>query len=600
MTAVTQSNSSLAGAIACLNRGDVAAALAHAEAVLAEQGDSAKLRHLLGVACCRLGKLDAGIDHLERAAQLAPDDPAILMMLMRAMIDDGRPRDALTRPFDAAGLPPPALLGLWRTRAEAAHHAGDAPIEADALERAVLLDPGDHRAREHLVGLLLSLDRPARALSHLEELPPSKLRERARSTALSALLRLDEAADIDHRLLGEDPQDREAWLSLVMLGDRQGNLARLVSMLDWGEQHGYDHDENNFTRALIAKLEGRTDDALALAKSSTVPSDPARSFALVASLADRLGQADEAFAAATSKARLTAGYENWRQRGAVHRENLRRISGEITPEWAARWMAAPPMVRPAPTFLVGFPRSGTTLLDTFLMGHPDVVVIEEEPMLDAAAQAIGDLARLDRADAPLIEQARGAYFAELDRHLPSGSKSASLVIDKLPLAMTGASLIHRLFPDAKFIFARRHPADAVLSNYLQAFRMNDAMANFLDLEDAAQFYDTAMHLWTRTCDVLPLEVRPLTYENLVEDPFAALRPLVEWLGLKWDDALLDHRRTAAARGVIVTPSYDQVIQPIHRRSSGRWQHYAHHLAPILALLDPWARHLGYEPILPRA
>ena len=168
---MTQSKPSLADAVACLNRGDVATALALAESVLAEQDDSAKLRHLLGVACCRLGKLDAGIDHLEWAAQLAPHDPAILMLLMRAMIDAGRPRDALSRPFDAAGLAPPALLGLWRTRAEAAHHAGDAPIEAEALERAVLLDPADIRAREHLAGLLLSLDRPAAALAHLEEVP---------------------------------------------------------------------------------------------------------------------------------------------------------------------------------------------------------------------------------------------------------------------------------------------------------------------------------------------------------------------------------------------------------------------------------------------
>lgn len=596
---MTQSNSSLAEAIACLDRGDVAAALALAEAVLGEQGDSANLRHLLGVACCRLGKLDAGIDHLERAAQLAPDDPAILMLLMRALIDGGRPRDALTRPFNAAGLAPSALLGLWRTRAEAAHHAGDASIEAEALERAVVLNPADIRAREHLVGLLLSLDRPAAALAHLEEVPVSRLSERAKSTALSALLRLDEAAAIDDGLLGEDPQDREAWLSLVMLGDRQGNLARLNSMLDWGEQHNYDRDENNFTRALIAKQEGRTDEALALAKSSTVPSDPARSFAIIASLADRLGQADEAFAAATSKAELTVGYERWRRRGAAHRENLKRISGEITPDWAARWIAAPPLVRPAPAFLVGFPRSGTTLLDTFLMGHRDVVVIEEGPMLDAAAQTIGDLANLDRADASMIERARSAYFAELDRHVPSSSALSSLVIDKLPLAMTGASLIHRLFPNAKFIFARRHPADAVLSNFLQAFRMNDAMANFLDLEDAAQFYDTSMHLWTRTCEVLLLDVHHLTYEKLVEDPSVTLRPLVEWLGLNWDEALLDHRRTAADRGVIVTPSYDQVIQPIHRRSSGRWQRYARYLAPVLPLLDPWARHLGYAPIFPK-
>ena len=162
--------------------------------------------------------------------------------------------------------------------------------------------------------------------------------------------------------------------------------------------------------------------------------------------------------------------------------------------------------------------------------------------------------------------------------------------------MTGAVLIHRLFPDARFIFARRHPADSVLSNYLQAFQLNDAMANFLDLGDAAAFYDVAMSLWYRARETLNLDVREIAYEELVADQEATLRPLVEWLGLSWNDALLDHQRTAVDRGVIVTPSYDQVTQPVHRRAAGRWQRYAKHLAPVLPILDPWARHLGYGAI----
>lgn len=167
------------------------------------------------------------------------------------------------------------------------------------------------------------------------------------------------------------------------------------------------------------------------------------------------------------------------------------------------------------------------------------------------------------------------------------------MIDKLPLAMTGAAVIHRLFPDAKIIFARRHPADSVLSNFLQSFRMNDAMANFLDLHDGAQFYDVAMRLWTLARETLNLDTRDLVYEELVVDPAAALQPLVEWLGLPWDEALLDHQRTAAARDVIVTPSYDQVTQPIHRRAAGRWRRYMEQLAPVLPLLEPWALRLGY-------
>jgi hypothetical protein len=159
--------------------------------------------------------------------------------------------------------------------------------------------------------------------------------------------------------------------------------------------------------------------------------------------------------------------------------------------------------------------------------------------------------------------------------------------------MTGAPVIHRLFPDAKFIFARRHPADAVLSNYLQSFQLNDAMANFLDIGDAAAFYDVALSLWFRARRKLKLDVYDIAYEDLVADTEGTLRPLVDWLGLSWQPELLDHRRTAARRDLIATPSYDQVMQPIHQRASGRWKRYADQLAPVLPTLDSWARQLGY-------
>ena len=582
-----------ARAVGLLKSGDVQSAREIAERAIANTGESASLRHFLGVACCQGGDLDAGIGHLERAAELAPRDLGVLLMLMRALIDAGRPRDALSRAFKGDGVPRPALLELWRTRAEAAHRAGDAQLEADALERVILLDQADGRARELLVSLLLSLDRHEAALEQLEAMSPSRSRERVRSSALAGLRRLDEAVAVEQALLAGDPQDREAWLSLVLLADRKGDAALLSATIDLGERGHYAQAEIDFARALLAKRDGRADEALALARASDVPRDPARRFALIASLADRLGRADEAFDAAIAKAAATPERDAWRRRGAAHRADLERTATRMTGAWAAGWSAAPPLDRPAPAFLVGFPRSGTTLLDTFLMGHPDIVVIEEQPMLDAAGRVLGDQADLDRVDAATIARARAAYFVELDRHLPKGEAGQRLVIDKLPLAMTGAAVIHRLFPDARIIFARRHPADSVLSNFLQSFRMNDAMANFLDLHDGAQFYDVAMRLWTLARETLNLDTRDLVYEELVVDPAAALQPLVEWLGLPWDEALLDHQRTVAARDVIVTPSYDQVTQPIHRRAAGRWRRYMEQLEPVLPLLEPWALRLGY-------
>jgi hypothetical protein len=119
------------------------------------------------------------------------------------------------------------------------------------------------------------------------------------------------------------------------------------------------------------------------------------------------------------------------------------------------------------------------------------------------------------------------------------------------------------------------------------------MACFLKLDTAADFYDAAMTLWTRCEQLFRLNVHRIVYEELVADPEKTLRPVVDYLGLDWHEDLLDHRATAKARGVISTPSYDQVVQPINTRASGRWRRYEEQLKPVLPILLPWAERLGY-------
>lgn len=584
-----------AAAIAAFRSGDMPRTIVLAQEAINQTGESAMLRHLLGVSCCRAGDLDAGIMNLQRATVLQPRDPQIVIMLMRALIDARRPAEALSITFTADGLPATVVASLWRTRAEAAHSAGEPGLEADALTNVVRLEPSDENARDALIILLLATDRAAAALAQLDMLQPTRERLRHRSTALIGLRRFEEAMAIVLDLLADAPDDRAAWLSALLIADRQGDTSRLESLVELATAAGYADPEINYARALAAKNDGRMEEAIALAQASEVTGEPARAFALAASLADRLGRAHEAMAAAAAKSAATPDRAQWLQRGAAHRATLDHLLTRMTPQWAAGWCSAPAQDRPSPVFLVGFPRSGTTLLDTFLMGHPAIVVIEEEQMLDLAARELGAQEELHRADAASITRARAAYFAELDRHLPSdGGKR--LVIDKLPLAMTGVPVIKRLFPDARIILAMRHPADCVVSNFLQAFRLNDAMANFLDLEDAARFYDVSMRVLVRALDLLKVDHRTISYEKLVADPEAELRPLIDWLGLEWDARLLDHRRTAAARGAIVTPSYDQVTQPLHRRAAGRWRNYETFLEPVRGLIEPWAIKHGYGPM----
>jgi hypothetical protein len=276
-------------------------------------------------------------------------------------------------------------------------------------------------------------------------------------------------------------------------------------------------------------------------------------------------------------------------KGAEYRKRLRDLARLLTDMPDLKHLDKPS--RRMPAFLVGFPRSGTTLLDTFLMGHRDTAVLEEVHLLGAAERQIGKVADLPRASRLSLERARDAYFAELDLHVPGDF--AGKVIDKLPLNLLGAPFIESMFPGAKIIFARRHPCDAVLSGFMQSFVMNDAMASFLTIEDAADLYDSVMSGWRAILERFDLSVHTVVYERLVVDAEAELRPLIDFLGLPWDERVLAHTETAKARGAIMTPSYHQVTEPLNVRAVGRWRRYEKQLKPVLPVLLPWAEWLGY-------
>ena len=193
-----------------------------------------------------------------------------------------------------------------------------------------------------------------------------------------------------------------------------------------------------------------------------------------------------------------------------------------------------------------------------------------------------------------IGMMRGAYFAEL--RAGGAVPPRKLVIDKFPLMTLRAAYVHRAFPDAKFVFALRHPCDVVLSCFMQNFRVTSAMSSFLTLENGARFYDAAMGHWERAREILPLDVHTVRYEDMVQDLEGELRPLIAFLGLEWDDALLNHQKTARDRGYIRTPSYAQVTEKVYTRSSGRWEAYAKHMEPIFPILAPWVEKFGYAPL----
>ena len=251
---------------------------------------------------------------------------------------------------------------------------------------------------------------------------------------------------------------------------------------------------------------------------------------------------------------------------------------------------------PAPVFIIGFPRSGTTLLDQIMDAHKDVQVIEERPMINVLRRAIEALPggfdkALQNMRAPQVKRLRDMYRRELEKNGADFSKR--IIIDKMPLNIVHVAIIAAVFPDAKIILALRHPADSCLSCFMQDFVLNSAMMNFTSMASTVRLYDLVMGLWQRYEAHLDLKVQRVRYENLVADLRAEVSPVLDFLGLDWDEAVSDPAAHAMARGTIRTPSYAQVTQPIYKSATDRWRRYAPFIAEELPVLDKHVAYFGY-------
>ena len=519
----------------------------------------------LGNALSALKRHDKAIAALDRALKLAPGAQPILINLANALIAAGLREKAETvlaqmiRDFPKDPNP-------HFSRFELLLADGREEEAQTALQRAADLSPdrgdiqlalGQHAARLGLYG------RAAAAFARAETLLPK--REDIYVGFAGVLERLSREDELP---------------ALHARAAAQGTSPAVLAFID----------------LMIARREGKGEEAYALldAARSVLSKDQAAQ--IEAALLQQLGRHEEAFAIfAKMNAIMAADPSKPRARAKAYRAAITAASARLDAEGLAGWTpyAPPAESPPAPIFLLGFPRSGTTLLDTMLMGDPRVVVLEEESFIAQIADEIAgdDGAALATMTPGAITRARQRYFDLVRAHVTLTPDT--ILVDKHPMHLAKALTIHRLFPDARFLLALRHPLDAVFSCFMAHFRINDAMANFLDLGDAAALYDAAFGHWEKLRALAGLDMHQVVYENLVVDPEAELRPVFEALELHWPEGGPDHQSAARKRGLVITASYAQITQPLHTRAAGRWRHYTRQLATVMPLLEPWARHFGY-------
>ncbi|HKT30603.1 tetratricopeptide repeat-containing sulfotransferase family protein [Dyella sp.] len=262
-----------------------------------------------------------------------------------------------------------------------------------------------------------------------------------------------------------------------------------------------------------------------------------------------------------------------------------------------RWTdLKPPRSEQSPVFVVGFPRSGTTLLEQMLDAHPDFCAMDERAFIHELTERMTLAGQpypsaLTDITASEADQLRDAYAAMVHKVVPElGTRR---LVDKNPLNMLCLPMIMRLFPEARIILCLRHPCDVLLSCYMQSFRSPAFMVLCSSLQRLARGYVRAFDHWFSQVEVFAPRVLEWRYESVVNRFDEHVLKLGHFLELDDPAPLARFAEHARNKHYISTPSYAQVTQGIHRGAVHRWHAYREMFEPILPMLQPMMERLGY-------
>jgi tetratricopeptide (TPR) repeat protein len=507
----------------------------------------------------------------------------------------------------ASGPEHPFLLNLVAAKRENEGHPEQA---ADLLRRALEIEPNDVGCR-HALGILLnSLEMPQEALEHFDSVirvhsgfAPAHA---CRGAALEALGVLDAAADAYRRALELQAGNLLALAGLASLHSRRGQhaSARQLAEQVLRIEPNYPNAVMSLAAAEIAA--GVPKEAEVALRSLLADPRPSR---LEKSLArgalgdaldaqERFDEAFEAYADANEERRIlyagrfaSGGRTTLEHAQAMNRYFQRTSHGD----WKRSTSSAmpPPGVR-GHVFLIGFPRSGTTLLEQVLASHEHVDALEErETLLDAMREYLREPENLDRlahASASELDRFRALYW---QRAVEAGARvHGKFFVDKHPLNGLKLPLIARLFPEARVLLALRDPRDVILSCFRRRFGMSAPYYQLLTLPGAAALYDAVMQLTDDLNDLLQLPTMEVRLEGLIADFDGEARRICGFIGLEWSDSLRDFAARVRERN-IVTPSAAQLAGGLTASGVGHWRHYRDHLAPVMPVLKQWIARFGY-------
>ncbi len=610
----------LGKSLVAMNR--AAEAIPHYEKAIALKPSHMGARHDLGMVLNALGRHDEAVIHFKRALKAAPDSAETHNNLGTALLALGRPSEALHhfrksvsfRPelalvhfnlgtaLAALGCDADALAHYDAALARQLHYPQALWHRANALSRldrkaeavagyetAIAQAPGLSEAYSNLGSVLVALGRHEEAIARLRQalaLDGNSAEAHCNlGTALLATGRRDEAMGHYGRALGLKPDFAEAHIG-------RGNLLQELGRIDEARQAfetAIDVAPRHTTayHSLIDTKRFAPDDPHlaameSLAKDMSSFGTQERlelHFALGKALADA-GRYDEShhhFLRGNALKRSTFSYDE-----PATLEFLGHLKAKFT-RAVIDSQRGPGHPSPVPIFIVGMPRSGTTLVEQILAGHPQVFAAGELRVVAESIKAIpGFEAALDNPapglDPALLRELGERYAARLAALAPG----AAHVTDKMPANYRFLGPIHLALPQARIVHVRRNPVDTCLSCFTRLFTYDQRFC--YELGELGRYYRAYHDLMAHWHAVLPeatlIEVK---YEDVVDDLEGQARRLMAHCGLDWDDSCLEFHR---AQRPVRTASAAQVRQPLYRTSIGRWRAYGASLEPLLEALGP--------------
>lgn len=497
---------------------------------------------------------------------------------------------------------------FFMVRAQRMEETGHFQFALEDYQRAAAVAPEDARVHQ-AVGICASkLENYALAVESFRRaiaLDPSNAELHYRLGVSIAHVGDHEAAEKSHEKAVElEPDYADALASLASINARKGNpeLARAFAKRSLASNPGQPTALMSLAQADMAEHLYTDAEAklVALEQSGYLhPFGRPQTISLLGDALDAQGKYPQAFAAysrANAESQRLYASKFGGNRGL---ESARHLIAYFENEPAQRWLSpddggAFPEAFDTHVFLLGFMRSGTTLLEQVLASSPEIVALEEKGLLIGTADefltsvpALEKFAGLGSAD---LTKLRQDYWRRVREHLPNST--ARIFVDKQPLNTTRLPLIAKLFPRARIIFALRDPRDVVFSCFRRHLRITTTQYEFLSLENCARIYALIMRIGELSRQKFPLNLLEHRYEAMVEDFETRIRAVCDFIGVEWSDAMLrfDKNRLVAD---LRSPSALQVRRPLYGEGIGQWRRYGDQLRPVLPILEPWVEKFGY-------